>query len=73
MLGKVADFYEAEVDNAVEALSSLIEPLHHGLPRRRGRRPGDRHVPADLQAGGGGLIAGDPGHAAASAAGKREE
>jgi type IV pilus assembly protein PilC len=27
MLGKVADFYEAEVDDAVEALSSLMEPL----------------------------------------------
>lgn len=27
MLGKVADFYEAEVDDAVEALSSLIEPF----------------------------------------------
>jgi type IV pilus assembly protein PilC len=27
MLSKVADFYEAEVDDAVEALSSLMEPL----------------------------------------------
>ena len=27
MLGKVADFYEEEVDNAVESLSSLIEPI----------------------------------------------
>ena len=27
MLGKVADFYEEEVDNAVDALSSLMEPL----------------------------------------------
>jgi type IV pilus assembly protein PilC len=27
MLAKVADFYEAEVDNAVDALSSLLEPL----------------------------------------------
>ncbi|MFP5340035.1 MAG: type II secretion system F family protein, partial [Gammaproteobacteria bacterium] len=27
MLGKVADFYEAEVDDAVSALSSLMEPL----------------------------------------------
>jgi type IV pilus assembly protein PilC len=27
MLGKVADFYEAEVDDAVEALSSLLEPM----------------------------------------------
>jgi type IV pilus assembly protein PilC len=27
MLGKVADFFEAEVDDAVEALSSLMEPI----------------------------------------------
>ena len=27
MLEKVADFYEEEVDNAVAALSSLLEPL----------------------------------------------
>ncbi|ORU89940.1 MAG: type II secretion system protein F [Cycloclasticus sp. symbiont of Poecilosclerida sp. M] len=27
MLGKVADFYEEEVDNAVDSLSSLVEPL----------------------------------------------
>jgi type IV pilus assembly protein PilC len=27
MLSKVADFYESEVDDAVEALSSLMEPI----------------------------------------------
>jgi type IV pilus assembly protein PilC len=27
MLGKVADFYEDEVDNLVDGLSSLLEPL----------------------------------------------
>jgi type IV pilus assembly protein PilC len=27
MLGKVADFFEAEVDDAVDALSSLLEPI----------------------------------------------
>lgn len=27
MLSKIADFFEAEVDNAVEALSSLMEPM----------------------------------------------
>jgi type IV pilus assembly protein PilC len=27
MLSKIADFFEAEVDNAVEALSSLMEPV----------------------------------------------
>ncbi len=26
MLGKIADFYEEEVDNAVDSLSSLLEP-----------------------------------------------
>ena len=27
MSGKVADFYEEEVDNAVDSMSSLLEPL----------------------------------------------
>jgi type IV pilus assembly protein PilC len=27
MLSKVADFFEQEVDNAVDALSSLLEPM----------------------------------------------
>ena len=27
MLAKVADFYEAEVDNAVDGLTSLLEPI----------------------------------------------
>ena len=27
MLGKVADYYEQEVDDAVAALSSLMEPM----------------------------------------------
>lgn len=27
MLGKVADFFEAEVDDAVDALASLMEPM----------------------------------------------
>jgi type IV pilus assembly protein PilC len=27
MTGKVATFYEAEVDNAVDSMSSLLEPL----------------------------------------------
>jgi len=35
MLSKVADFYEAEVDDAVEALSSLMEPLIMGVLRTR--------------------------------------
>lgn len=27
MLGKCADFYEAEVDNSVDSLTSLMEPM----------------------------------------------
>jgi type IV pilus assembly protein PilC len=27
MLAKVADFYEEQVDNAVDSLSSLLEPM----------------------------------------------
>ncbi len=27
MASKVADFYEAEVDNAVDSMSSLLEPM----------------------------------------------
>jgi type IV pilus assembly protein PilC len=27
MSGKVAEFYEAEVDNAVDSMASLMEPL----------------------------------------------
>jgi len=27
MSGKVAEFYEVEVDNAVDSMSSLLEPL----------------------------------------------
>ena len=49
MLAKVADFYEAEVDAKVKAMTSLIEPvlIMHG--RRRGRFHRDLDVPADLQ------------------------
>ena len=57
MLGKIADYFEREVDDAVAALSSLLEPTHHRVPGCRDRRPGRRHVPADLQARRGGLIA----------------
>ena len=31
MLSKVADFYETEVDDAVDGLSSLLEPLIMGV------------------------------------------
>ena len=35
MLEKIADFYEAEVDAKVKALTSLIEPIMIMLRRRR--------------------------------------
>ena len=50
MLGKVADFYEREVDDAVEALSSLMEPMIIVFLGVVDRRPRRRDVPADLQA-----------------------
>ena len=50
MLGKVADFYEAEVDDAVASLSSLIEPIIMAFLGVVSRRAGCCHVPADLQA-----------------------
>ena len=50
MLGKIADFYEREVDDAVAALSSLLEPIIIVFLGRRDRRPRRRDVPADLQA-----------------------
>ena len=55
MSGKVATFYEAEVDNAVDSMSSLLEPLIMADPRRARRRPGHRDVPPDLQTGRRGL------------------
>ena len=44
MLGKVADFYEQEVDDAVEALSSLMEPMIMVVLGTLDRRHGDRDV-----------------------------
>ena len=55
MASKVADFYEEEVDNAVDQLSSLLEPLIMVDSGRAGRWPGYRHVPADLHDGRRGL------------------
>ena len=57
MSGKVATFYEAEVDNAVDSMSRAARAAHHGHPRRARRRPGHRDVPAHLQAGRGGVTA----------------
>ena len=49
MLGKVADFYEDEVDTSIQSLTSIIEPLMMiGVGFMVGI---DRHldVPADVQ------------------------
>jgi hypothetical protein len=56
MLFKVAEYYEQEVNNAVDALSSLLEPMIMVVHGRTGRRHGHRHVPADLQTGIGGRL-----------------
>ena len=50
MASKVADFYEADVDAAVDGLSQPARAADHGDPGHAGRRPRDRDVPADLQA-----------------------
>ena len=50
MLSKIADFYEAEVDAKIKALTSLIEPMMIMRRRRRGRVHRHLDVPADLQA-----------------------
>ena len=49
MLGKIADFYEEEVDTAVAGLLTLLEPIMIARPRRRRRRHRHRDVPADLR------------------------
>ena len=50
MLGKVADQYETMVDDAVDNLSALMEPMIMASPRGVDWRTHDRHVPADLYA-----------------------
>ena len=55
MSAKVADFYEEDVDNAVDNLSQPARADDHGDPRRAGWWPRRRHVPADLQDGFGHL------------------
>jgi hypothetical protein len=59
MLSKVADFFEQEVDDAVAPLPSLMEPLIMVVLVHADRRPGDRHVSADLQDGSGGVREGE--------------
>ena len=53
MLFKVAEFYEQEVNNAVDALASLLEPMIMVIIGVIVGGMVDRHVPADLQAGRG--------------------
>jgi type IV pilus assembly protein PilC len=43
--------YENEVDNAVDGLTSMMEPLIMAISRRPDRRPDHRHVPANLPDG----------------------
>ena len=50
MLGKIADFYEDEVDASIQSLTSIVEPI---MMIGVGIMVGDRdhqHVPADVQA-----------------------
>ena len=49
MLTKIADFYEAEVDAKVKALTVADRAADDRLRRRRRRLHRDRDVPADLQ------------------------
>ena len=49
MLEKIADFYDAEVDAKVKALTSLIEPLMIVVVGTDGRVHRDLDVSADLQ------------------------
>jgi len=49
MLGKIADFYDEEVDSAVANLTSLLEPMLMVFLASSSRR-GHRHVSPDLQA-----------------------
>ena len=46
MLGKIADFYEEEVDSAIANLLTLIEPVLDRFPRRHDRFNRHRDVPA---------------------------
>ena len=57
MLGKIADFYEEEVDASITALTSIIEPI---MMIGVGIMVGDDHpvdVPADVQAADAGQVA----------------
>jgi type IV pilus assembly protein PilC len=49
MLQKIAEFYESEVDAAIKALTSIIEPLMIIVVGAISRRYSHLHVPADVQ------------------------
>ena len=49
MLEKIADFYDSEVEAAVKALTSILEPVDDHLRRRHRRRDRDLDVPAAVQ------------------------
>ncbi len=51
MLEKIADFYDEEVDQAVENLTALIEPFMLVFLGTTDRRSGGRHVSTDIQDG----------------------
>ena len=49
MLGKIADFYEDEVETSINALTSIIEPITMIAVGVHGGDHRDRDVPADVQ------------------------
>ena len=49
MLGKIADFYEEEVDASIETLTEHHRADHDDRRRLDGRRDHHRDVPADVQ------------------------
>ena len=49
MLGKIADFYEDEVDTSIQSLTSIIEPIMMIGVGAHGRHDRDLDVPADVQ------------------------
>jgi len=56
MLSKCADFYEAEVDDMVAGISSLMEPIIIVLLGTDHRWHRGVHVPSDLQTWAGGVM-----------------
>ena len=51
MLSKIADFYEEEVDTAVDNMTALMEPFYYVISGRGDWRPGDINVSAYLPDG----------------------